>query len=69
MQYGIQQAVTWADGFKILENTINQDIWRFEVAGNCLITMVETARRLRNRFQIFAERADSVMSSQNPDRF
>ena len=68
MQYGIEQAATWADGFQISEDMIVEDVRRFEAAGNCLITMAETARRLRNRFRLSADRVDSVVSSQNPDR-
>jgi len=63
-----EQAATWADGFQISEDMIVEDVRRFEAAGNCLITMAETARRLRNRFRLSADRVDSVVSSQNPDR-
>lgn len=67
-QYGVTEAREWAQGFRVPQAFVDEDVKAFVEAGNDLGEMARRARESRRSERISAGRVAATISAENPER-
>ena len=67
-QFGLEEAREWASGFVIPPDVIEEDVIAFRAAGGSIQEMARRARDGRRAGRLSAERVNTVVSANNPER-
>lgn len=65
--YGMQHAITWADGFKIPQDALDADLRLFRESGSDFDRMVANRLRELQPYRFSRERIEAVISKDNPE--